>query len=135
MNNPFNQAWGLLKEYDIPEENKNGDLDNCYERAANHVMYNLDTHTLAHAMVSGQGPLKGKRHGHAFTLYNHPETGDEMVHDPNPKFNDGEGIDIDARAYYALGSINPDEVKRYTGEEMGKNLVDNEHWGPWDDSV
>ncbi len=133
MSDSFIRAWEITKEYDlddIPEEFKNG---NCYQCAANHVMGNSKTHTLAHTMVSGQGALRGRRYGHAFTLYNHPKTGDEMVHDPNPKLNNGKGIDMDARAYFALGNINPDEVKRYTHEEMGRKLIDTEQWGPWDE--
>ena len=62
MSDSFIRAWEITKEYDlddIPEEFKNG---NCYQCAANHVMGNSKTHTLAHTMVSGQGALRGRRY-------------------------------------------------------------------------
>jgi len=127
----FDQAWGVVKDEedphaDIPEEHKGGD---CYQCAGRYVWDNPETHTLVHANVTGQGPIKGVRYGHAFTEYQ-DDNGITMVYDPSAD------VTLPADFYYSLGQINPDEVKRYSHEEMNKKLAETGDWGgseKWND--
>jgi hypothetical protein len=123
----FDRAWAVVKDEedphaDIPEEHKGGD---CYRCASNYVTGKNKTHTLVHANVTGRGPIEGVRYGHAFTEFE----GDygTLVHDPSA------GVTLPADLYYRLGQINPDEVRRYSYNEMTEKLVETEIWGPWDD--
>ncbi len=127
----FDRAWDVVKDEeedpyaDIPEEHKGGD---CYMCAGRHVWSNPETHTLVHANVTGQGPIEGVRYGHAFTEFQHEDDNEiTMVYDPSAD------VTLPADFYYALGQINPDEVRRYSLEEMNKKLTESRIWGPWDD--
>jgi hypothetical protein len=130
----FSKAWDVVKDEeedphaDIPEEYKRGE---CYMCAGRHVWSNPETHTLVHANVTGQGRIEGARYGHAFTEFQQysAESDSEktMVYDPSAD------VTLPADFYYALGQINPDEVRRYSLEEMNKKLAETKEWGPWDD--
>ena len=125
----FNLAWNLVKEEDefadVPDENKGGD---CYGCAGRHLWANPE-HTLVHAMVTGQGPIEGIRYGHAFTTFTDPETGIEMVYDAV------KDLTLPAALYYHLGQINPDEMTKYTLDEMNEMIQSSGHWGPWEEKT
>ena len=107
---------------DIPEENKGGD---CYQCAANYVMSHPETHTLAHAVVTGQGPIEGLRYGHAFALFD--RDGVEYVKDFNAD------VEMPSALYFAVGRIDPEKVVTYTSEEAIHKMIEFETWGPWDE--
>jgi hypothetical protein len=118
-------------------EGYNGDGD-CMEAAANLMMrYNSPFFgtplkandpkgaVLVHALVRGQGILKGKRYPHAWV-----EDGDTVIDQSN-----GNDIRMDKRAYYALGGVKPNEKGayfKYTYRDMVKKLKTTGHYGHWD---
>lgn len=118
-------------------EGYNGDGD-CMEAAVNLMMeYNSSFFgkqlrandpkgvVLVHALVRGQGPVRGKRFPHAWV-----EDGDTVIDQSN-----GNDIRMDKRAYYAIGGIKPNEKGayfKYTYAEMKKKLKTMGHYGHWD---
>lgn len=118
-------------------EGYNGDGD-CMETAVNLMMrYNSSFFgkqlkakdpkgtVLVHALVRGQGAVKGKRFPHAWI-----EDGDMVIDQSN-----GNDIRMDKRAYYAIGGIKPNEKGayfKYTYREMVKKLKSTGHYGHWD---
>jgi len=98
-------AGGLNMEIaDIPEENKGGD---CYRCAAKYVLDNPETYTLAHAVVTGQGPIEGLRYGHAFVLFD--RDGVEYVKDLSAD------VEMPSALYFAIGRIEPEKVSLNIG--------------------
>lgn len=104
---------------DIPEENKHG---NCFQTAVNTVMENPN-YILCHGVVCGQGPISGIEYLHAWA-----EDGDTVI--DNTQKNPKNRV-MDKVLYYALGNIH--DVCKYSYREMLENLVEYEHYGPWDD--
>jgi hypothetical protein len=118
-------------------EGYNGDGD-CMEAAVNLMMqYNSSFFgkqlkannpkgtVLVHALVRGQGAVRGKRFPHAWV-----EDGDTVIDQSN-----GNDIRMDKRAYYAIGGIKPNEKGayfKYTYAEMKKKLKSAGHYGHWD---
>lgn len=102
---------------DVPDENKGG---NCYEDCFNEQIQNRPTWLLIHAEVSGQGPLAGRRYGHAFLLK------DRVVWDPTH----GE---LDAYGYCAIGNIDMTESDIYKMMESVEAALEHSHYGPWTD--
>jgi hypothetical protein len=103
---------------------KNGE---CYRLAAQLVMDNRE-YKLVHAEVTGEGPIKGIRYGHAFTTFT-DESSSEWVFDPS-----GENetpVKVPKALYFKLGNINPDEIIEYPYEEVLENILKHETWGPW----
>jgi hypothetical protein len=96
---------------------------NCYRLAAQWVMNNRE-HKLVHAEVTGEGPIKGIRYGHAFTTFT-DESLSERVFDPS-----GE-VKMSKAQYFKRGKINPDEIIEYSHEEVLENILKHETWGPW----
>jgi len=118
-------AGGLNMEIaDIPEENKGGD---CYRCAAKYVLDNPETYTLAHAVVTGQGPIEGLRYGHAFVLFD--RDGVEYVKDLSAD------VEMPSALYFAIGRIDSEKVVTYTSEEAIHKMIEFEHWGPWDKNI
>lgn len=39
---------------------------------------------------------------------------------------------VPRKVYYAVGQIEPENVRRYTLQEMHIHLLRSGHWGPWD---
>lgn len=80
---------------------------------------------LVHALVNGQGSVKGKRFPHAWV-----EDGNEVLDHSN-----GREIQMGKTIYYAVGKIDPTQkgaYKKYTYEQMKKKLLSTKHYGPWD---
>ena len=107
------------------KEYKGGQGD-CYE-AAFHWVLALDEGateraTLCHGMVHGQGPLEGKKFGHAWG-----ELGDIVFDHSN-----GKKLTMRKAAYYAAGKIDESEVFRYPGYDSLGKAARAKHYGPWD---
>ena len=80
---------------------------------------------LVHALVHGQGSVKGLRFPHAWV-----EDGDMVIDQSN-----GRDIRMDKRVYYAIGGIKPKEKGAYATYnyiQMTRKLRDTQHYGPWD---
>lgn len=81
---------------------------------------------IVHAIVSGQGKLKGRRYVHAFLLYR-----DSLVADQS----NGNDITLPRKMYYEMGNIDK-KLKggyfEYTIEEAKKKMLASGHHGPWD---
>ena len=78
---------------------------------------------LVHAEVTGQGPIEGIRHGHAFVLNRKTN----MVLDKSM----GRDIEWPKDFYFALGKIGENKHE-YTYAEMRTKVNEFKHWGPWD---
>ena len=100
----------------------------CFSKAGRALMDTeeqlINDTTLVHAMVRGQGKLKGRRFPHAWT-----EMGDVVFDSAN-----GNNIVMRKEQYYALGGV--EEVKgakaRYEHHKGLANMLKQGHWGPWD---
>jgi len=79
--------------------------------------------TLVHGVVTGQGPIKGVKYGHAWVEDNSGPIA--IVIDAS---NDNY-VEMPAYAYYRLGKIK--QTIRYTWEEARKEAQEHEHYGPW----
>jgi len=84
-----------------------------------------ETYTLAHAVVTGQGPIEGVRYGHAFVLFD--RDGVEYVKDLSAD------VEMPSALYFAIGRIDPEKVVTYTSEEAIHKMIEFETWGPWDE--
>jgi len=110
----------MIKLNNILLEVASGD---CYQ-AAGRLMTNLGSsaQTLVHGMVNGQGPLEGKRYGHAWV-----ETSDSVLDHSN-----GKKLEIPKELYYAIGGIREEDNKYYDKDETLKWILKTKHWGPWE---
>lgn len=82
---------------------------------------------LVHALVHGQGPLRGRRYFHAWV-----EDNDIVIDKSNGREN---AKGINKLLYYAIGGIKPKErgaYKTYAFSDMKKKLTTTKHYGPWD---
>ena len=102
----------------------------CYEAAATLLMQ-LCKHEasqnvrLVHAEVAGQGKLSGLTFGHAFVLFLDTET----VIDPS----NGGCVLMSKTEYFRLGRIDEiGNVQIYDIHQAARQMVEFEHYGPWD---
>ena len=99
----------------------------CYEAAGRYMMEQCMSAgdgcklVLVHAEVTGQGPIKGVRYGHAFVL-----DGNAVIDKSN-----GREFQMLKRLYYEIGKIG-DNVHEYSFEEFRNKILQHGHWGPWD---
>jgi hypothetical protein len=101
-----------------------GDGD-CYVVAYELVVDHPDTYLLCHGWPTGQGPIAGLVHGHAWVEY---ETdGYPIV----VERSNGHDLELPADLYYAIGHINPDHIVRYTAQEARAAAVEHGTYGPW----
>jgi len=77
---------------------------------------------LCHGMVHGQGPLEGKKFGHAWG-----ELGDIVFDQSN-----GKQLKMRKATYYAIGKIDKSEVIYYPGYKSLGKAARAKHYGPWD---
>jgi len=108
--------------FDIPDENEGGD---CFVVALENMMRDKDLY-LCHGIVTGQGRLYGIRFSHAWN-----ETQSGYVIDQS----NGNDVCMPKSEYYALGNIDPSEVRYYDYEEMARNALEYGTYGPWDDEL
>jgi hypothetical protein len=103
-----------------------GGQGDCYE-AAFHWVLALDEGAIKHAslchgMVHGQGPLEGKKFGHAWG-----EMGNFVFDHSN-----GKQLTMRKTVYYAAGKIDEAEVFCYPGHKSLGKAARAKHYGPWD---
>jgi transposase len=116
---------GLITEVDDQFEAPVGD---CFEAAYKKLYEVFREHPeakLVHAIVTGQGPIKGVQHGHAWV-----EIGDTVL-----DYSNGRTIEMPKQIYYAVGNIDPsnsDEYKTYSYKEMADISMDQGTYGPWE---
>lgn len=106
---------------DVPEANRGG---NCYHNcltAALREFVHIPNVKIVHGEVGGTGPLAGIRYGHAWL-----ELSDRVVWDHN-------GGMVARDDYYRIGTIDPDEVDRYSLEEAVAMALKEDTAGPWGD--
>lgn len=97
----------------------------CYP-AALHTLFELGDGELCHGLVTGTGgEALGQRYGHAWVEL------DGWVHDRS----NGHDLFAPRAWYYAKGTIDPDDVDRYTLAEASLMAVTYEHYGPWHDDT
>lgn len=116
--------WQLL-EVDDQFQAPVGD---CFEAAYKKLYEVFREHPeakLVHAIVTGQGPIKGVQHGHAWV-----EIGDTVL-----DYSNGRTIEMPKQIYYAVGNVDPnnsDEYKTYSFKEMADISLDQGTYGPWE---
>ncbi len=116
--------WQLL-EVDDQFEAPVGD---CFEAAYKKLYEVFRKHPeakLVHAIVTGQGPIKGVQHGHAWV-----EIGDTVL-----DYSNGRTIEMPKQIYYAVGNVDPsnsNEYKTYSFKEMADISMDQGTYGPWE---
>ena len=107
-----------------------GKLGDCFS-AAGRSMLHLDDmnekagYKMVHALVYGQGKLKGRRYGHAFN-----KIGNIIFDNSN-----GNKITMREQNYFKQGRINPKEkgaYVEYNAEDSLLKMAKYHHWGPWD---
>ena len=103
------------------------DSGDCYRAAAASLMsLGCDSGgLLAHAEVTGQGVIAGLRYGHAWM-----EIGDSVIDQSN-----GRTVCMRQDAYYELGNIEPESVRRYSWREAMALMTQTGHYGPWEEVV
>jgi transposase len=116
--------WQLL-EVDDQFQAPVGD---CFEAAYKKLYEVFREHPeakLVHAIVTGQGPIKGVQHGHAWV-----EIGDTVL-----DYSNGRTIEMPKQIYYAVGNVDPNnskEYKTYSFKEMADISLDQGTYGPWE---
>ena len=103
----------------------NGD---CYEANGRHVMnMMMAPDTKKWKLCHGVGILQtdGKPFGHAWIEYG----GNKCIDKSN-----GNDINFPKKLFYALlkAPVPGTKIYRYKSEEVSKNVLKYEHWGPWD---
>lgn len=105
----------------------------CYEAAGRYIMDATlagkgEGLILVHAEITGQGPIEGLRHGHAWV-----EDGEMVIDRSN-----GRDIRLPRLLYYALARLHSEfppfeaNMHRYDWDAASARMVEHEHWGPWD---
>ena len=119
------RAFEFLTEVDDQFEAPVGD---CFE-AAYKKLYEVFRKNpeakLVHAIVTGQGEIKGVQHGHAWV-----EIGDKVL-----DYSNGRTIEMPKQIYYAVGNVDPsnsDEYKTYSFKEMADISMDQGTYGTWE---
>jgi len=116
---------GFITEVDDQFEAPVGD---CFEAAYKKLYEVFREHPeakLVHAIVTGQGEIKGVQHGHAWV-----EIGDTVL-----DYSNGRTIKMPKQIYYAIGNVDPsnsDEYKTYSFKEMADISMDQGTYGPWE---
>ena len=95
----------------------------CFVVAMNNVIDDQDLY-LCHGIAVGQGPIEGVRFAHAWN-----ETQSGYVIDQS----NGNNVYMPKEQYYAIGQIDPSEVRYYNFEEVMMYAVEYGTYGPWDD--
>lgn len=109
-------VWNIGK---IPESTVNGD---CFQKNSEVVLFLMREATLVHGLVSH--PRTG-RHTHCWIEL------DGCVFD----YSNGHRVEhVPMEIFYRLGGIldSPDQLKRYDCERLLRNLLQSQHYGPWE---
>lgn len=93
---------------------------NCFDRSFQRQQEEPQW-TLVHGVPLGTGgEAEGLRYPHAWL-----ELG-PMCWDPNAD------LYVDEEAYYRLGSIDPQQCRRYSRADAARAALESGHMGPWD---
>jgi len=104
-----------------------------------------DTVFVCHGRPTGQGPIEGVIHGHAWVeVEQRVEIPDDAPEDLKRAFaghsivwvhdrSNGKDLVYPAALYYNAGRIDPDEVARYSLDDAYLNMEEFGHYGPWDE--
>lgn len=103
----------------ISPENMGGD---CFVQAVENAMADSSL-LVCHGIVHGQGALEGIVFPHAWNEDN------GIVIDTS----NGHDIVMPVDAYYAIGRIDPADVRKYDNGQMMREVVRTGTYGPWDD--
>lgn len=114
----FARALSIAPPLDPRDAGGDGD---CYSAAYGLVHKLGGNWKLAHGSPTGQGPISGIKFGHAWV-----ENKDTVI-DPS----NGGMVTLPKVAYYALGHIDPAEVKLFSPKEADAQAVRTGHYGPW----
>ena len=106
----------------VSRPKKTAGTGDCFVVAVENLMSDRDL-ILCHGIVHGQGWLEGMEYPHAWN-----ETEDGYVIDQS----NGNDVYMPREAYYALGKIDPQNVRRYDYLDMARQIVDEGTYGPWD---
>jgi 5'(3')-deoxyribonucleotidase len=129
-NKKTDKDWSLLRlalEDNIVLEKANGDCFPVAGRAMLDAGDEMEKNgfKLVHALVSGEGDLKGRKFFHAFNML-----GDIIFDNSN-----GKNIMTRKEIYFEQGGIDPNlkgGFVTYNVEEALLNMAREMHWGPWD---
>ena len=137
------KARQVAQEYiDAP---KSGD---CYDAAiatAEDLVEDHETVWICHGRPTGQGPIEGVIHGHAWVeVEQEVEIPDEAPDEIKAAFggqvlvtvfdrSNGHDIVYPRELYYAIGRMRKDEVARYSLDNTYLYMEEFGHYGPWDE--
>ena len=97
----------------------------CFVVAGKFLMENPNLPvTLVHAMVTGQGAIRGVRHAHAWV-----EIGDVVIDKSN-----GKNVIMRKEMYYNIGKVKtkPGQYASYDYDGAIEKMTDHMTYGPWD---
>lgn len=110
------------------EPEGNGD---CFSAAAYVLLDELPDAQLCHGHVWHE---KSGRHWHAWVeqeaVLQFPDYGPVTVRSVIDRSN-GHSSYLPVGAYYNLGGVDADEVRRYTRDEAVAAMLEHGHFGPW----
>lgn len=84
----------------------------------------FDKAVLVHALITGQGPLEGKPHTHAWVEYN------GVAFD----LSNNRAVVMPVPFFRAVARLQRVEPVTYSYKETAKHLLTQQHFGPWDDN-
>jgi hypothetical protein len=93
----------------------------------------MEAPTLVHATITGQGPIEGLPHVHAWIEHDKPlEWPDGVVHHVRMAIDRSNGKDLEIPAVVYRNFARIHEHKEYTPEEARQWILKEKHWGPWE---
>lgn len=103
-------------------------LGDCYEAAFKLIdEFFLLPARLCHGIATGTGcGIEGVRYGHAWVEI-HSDSGFIVL-----DYSNNKRLVVPGHIYYEAGTINLDEVIRYTREEARLKVMAFDHFGYWD---
>ncbi len=100
----------------------------CYKNAIKFVAtYDDKDYYVCHGIVRGQGSINGVYICHGWV------EDENFCYDHDAETNNVERIP--KILYYSMGNIKTKDVKRYSKEEVIKNMTVYGNYGPWDDKL
>lgn len=114
-----------MKISEVTKKTTTNDKGDCFIVSGKFIMNNnLPDMKLVHAMVTGQGNIKGIRYEHAWV-----EIGDVVIDQSN-----GNNIIMRKEQYYKLGKVKekPGEYASYDKQQALLMFTEHRTYGPWD---
>ena len=108
---------------------RNKGKGNCYKVAGERVLVGSSDLVLVHGIVVGSGgSVKGKRYGHAWVEYMHPDAPIWVVEDNS----NGNSTVLPRDYYYQIAQHDPSDQERYSESQAREMVFKHRTWGPWD---